>query len=527
MSSSSDRTKKLSSKVKYNELSSNIRYHGTVTPVKNDGSTYEMFGITKYKNKNQNQSAPTRNSINTFNSYSERMELKKGRFYTNTPINGIDNLKYDIKGGNLMQINYGSNTQLVATGNLDVSGDKLMSPHGNNLIPYPSNTVEYPGFITDPNNTIFKKVGVGNTENQQQNWVRNLSTTEFNDSYQWNKLNKSQDLHNFSLTGGVNLWTEFTITVTAVSGAYVMNGIHRKGHLTNQQNPTLYFDPYDTINFVIDASGTTSASIHKFRINTTNYKGDTNGYTVSNPPASSQGIADGTITWTPSRKGRYFYNCHQHGKMHGIIIIGDGSEKYPVVEQIIDDAIITDGLLPIIDAEDQDLSGNGNTASFTFTSSQAGYINIISDPSYTVNISEVIVGLNTIEFNNIDEGTYDISFTVTDITDSESLPYIIPSFTINRTPPVIDQTSFIDMSGTDINPSFKFESDEAGTINIIPTAHAVTPTSVIDGSNTITFVSLEGGTYDLSFSVTDLYGNITDTKIPEFTISEPTGGNNY
>ena len=68
MSSSSDRTKKLSSKVKYNELSSNIRYHGTVTPVKNDGSTYEMFGISKYQNANQ--SGPIRNSINTFNSYS-------------------------------------------------------------------------------------------------------------------------------------------------------------------------------------------------------------------------------------------------------------------------------------------------------------------------------------------------------------------------------------------------------------------------------------------------------------------------
>lgn len=314
MSSSSDRTKKISSKVKYNELSSNVRYHGTVTPVKNDGSTYEMFGITKYQNANE--SGPTRNSINTFNSYNERLELKKGRFYANKPINGIDSLKYDIKGGNLMQINYGSNTQLVATGNLDVSGDKLMSPHGNNLIPYPSNIVEYPGFITDPNNTIFKKVGVGNTENQQQNWVRNLSTTEFNDSYQWNKLNKSQDLHNFSLTGGVNLWTEFTITVTAVSGAYVMNGIHRKGHLTNEQNPTLYFDQYDTINFDVNAPG------HNFRINKTNYTGDNTSEEVSNPSANNQGTDNGTVSWTPNKIGRFFYNCHQHKPMYGELIIG-------------------------------------------------------------------------------------------------------------------------------------------------------------------------------------------------------------
>ena len=433
MSSSSDRTKKLSSKVKYNELSSNIRYHGTVTPVKNDGSTYEMFGITKYKNQNQN--GPTRNSINTFNSYSERMELKKGRFYTNTPITGIDNLKYDIKGGNLMQINYGSNTQLVATGNLDVSGDKLMSPHGNNLIPYPSNTVEYPGFITDPNNTIFKKVGVGNTENQQQNWVRNLSTTEFNDSNQWNKLNKSQDLHNFSLTGGVNLWTEFTINVTAVTGAYVMNGIHRKGHLTNQQNPILYFDPYDTINFVIDASGTTSASIHKFRINTTNYKGDTDVYIVSDydvydssgnilDTSYKKGIANGTITWTPSRKGRYFYNCHQHGKMHGIIIIGDGSEKYPVVEQIIDDV-----LGPVITADSQNLSGTNRTPRFTFTSNEVG--DITTNPSYTVTPSDA--GLSTtITFPELAYTEHNISLTVTDSNGNTSNTLTIPTFTISE-----------------------------------------------------------------------------------------------
>ena len=512
MSSSSDRTKKLSSKVKYNELSSNIRYHGTVTPVKNDGSTYEMFGITKYKN--QNQSGPTRNSINTFNSYSERMELKKGRFYTNTPINGIDNLKYDIKGGNLMQINYGSNSPLVATGNLELSGGRLMHSVGENLIPYPSNTVDYPGFITDPNNTIFKKVGVGNTENQQQNWVRNLSRTEFNDSNQWNKLNKSQDLHNFSLTGGVNLWTEFTINVTAVTGAYVMNGIHRKGHLTNQQNPTLYFDPYDTINFVIDASGTTSASIHKFRINTTNYKGNADSYTVSNPPASSQGIANGTITWTPSRKGRYFYNCHQHGKMHGIIIIGDGSIKYPVVEQIIKDESA-----PVISADNtQDLSGNNTSPSFIFTSNEAGTITI-TPSTYSVTPTSVIAGENTITFNPLSEDTHDISFIVTDSNGNVSLPHVIPTFTIDTTSPSITNTNYSNMSGTDITPEFTFTSNKAGTINIIPNTYSVTPTSVIADPNTITFDSLPGGSYDLSFGVTDLYGNITITNIPEFTIT--------
>ena len=376
MSSSSDRTKRLSSKTKYNELSTNIRFHNTVTPVKKDGSKYEMFGVTSYNN------SQVRNSINTFNSYAERLELKKGKQYTNTPINGINNLKYDMKAGNLMQIKYNNTIPLVATGKLDISGEKLMSPDGNNLIPYPSNTISYPGFIIDPNNEIFKKTGVGSTENQQQNWIRNLSTTEFNDSNQWNKLNKSQDLQNFTLTGGVNLWSEFNINVTAITGAYVMNGIHRKGNLINEQNPTLYFDPYDTINFIMDASGNDTTNIHKLRINTTNYRVDNDVNTVTNPPASNQGIAKGTITWTPNRKGRFFYNCHQHGKMYGIIIIGDGSEKYPDVEQITVDTVA-----PIISAQPQDLSGTDRTPSFTFTSNGR---NSTTSPMYTITPSVTV-----------------------------------------------------------------------------------------------------------------------------------------
>ena len=408
MSSSSDRTKRLSSKTKYNELSTNIRFHNTVTPVKKDGSKYEMFGVTRYNNNSQ-----VRNSINTFNSYAERLELKKGKQYTNTPINGINNLKYDMKAGNLMQIKYNNTIPLVATGKLDISGEKLMSPNGDNLIPYPSNTITYPGFIIDPNNEIFKKTGVGSTENQQQNWIRNLSTTEFNDSNQWNKLNKSQDLQNFTLTGGVNLWSEFNINVTVDPevSAYVMNGIHRKGNLINEQNPTLYFDPYDTINFIMDASGNDTTNIHKLRINITNYRVDDSDKTVTNPQASNQGIAKGTITWTPNRKGRFFYNCHRDGKMYGIIIIGDGSEKYPDVEQIIQDELASNVNETAITSSSQVnvIVSNGNKYVFNGENSyNPATIYTLTQGSYTfTNIPEAhpMAILN----NNISNITYNAS----------------------------------------------------------------------------------------------------------------------
>ena len=203
-----------------------------------------------------------------------------------------------------------------------------------------------------------------------------------------------------------------------------MNGIHRKGNLINEQNPTLYFDPYDTINFIMDASGNDTTNIHKLRINTTNYRVDNDVNTVTNPPASNQGIAKGTITWTPNRKGRFFYNCHQHGKMYGIIIIGDGSEKYPDVEQITVDTVA-----PIISAQPQDLSGTDRTPSFTFTSNEAG---TITSPMYTITPSDAQPNTNTITFSELAYTTYNITLTVTDNNNNISNTLTIPEFTISE-----------------------------------------------------------------------------------------------
>ena len=276
-------------------------------------NSYTNYGHTQYPNN--------KTKINTFKSYSERLDLKKGKFYSNTPICAIDNVKYEIEAGSLMKLDYGNNSVLIATGNLDISNGKIVAPDNTNLIPYPSNTVEYPGFIVDPNHSIFTN-NCGEQRSQYQTWVKNLTTTGFEDTNQWRKLNSVDSLHNFDLKGGINLWSEFNVIVTRDSdnGAYIMNGLDRHCFLVDRRNPTLYFNRQDIINFIVNIDD----SSHKFRINTEPYTGDFNDKLAPGVDPRD-GVYGGQImTWQPSVSGKYYYNCANHTTMQGEIIIEDG-----------------------------------------------------------------------------------------------------------------------------------------------------------------------------------------------------------
>ena len=66
-----------------------------------------------------------------------------------------------------------------------------------------------------------------------------------------------------------------------------------------------------TVNFIVDASG------HPFWIKKTKSTGKENA--VDNPPASNNGSSDGTVSWTPSASGTYYYICEHHESMSGTI----------------------------------------------------------------------------------------------------------------------------------------------------------------------------------------------------------------
>lgn len=295
MTSSSERTKKKASQAIYNELATNVRNNHNVAPVKKNGYTYNSLGITRYDSAstNKNQTA-----ISNYGSYTERMNLKLGKQFSNSAINGTESLKYDIRAGNLMQVKYNTgnySAPLLSTGDLDVADGKLMR---NDFIPY-GTTIDYPGFITDYSNNIFKTSGVGTSDNQQQHWIRNLTTLQNNGSQQWNKLNASQQMTGFSLTSPILLWTAFEINITEdpsdVSG-YIFNGIHRKGELKNIINPTLYYDVNDHINFKVNLS-----QEYDISINTSN---------ADKIPLANADInyGNGIIEWNPKKSGVFFYS---------------------------------------------------------------------------------------------------------------------------------------------------------------------------------------------------------------------------
>jgi plastocyanin len=73
-------------------------------------------------------------------------------------------------------------------------------------------------------------------------------------------------------------------------------------------NPTIRVRVGDTLTFNINAPG------HPLWINTHNSTGTS--YALG---ASGNGTDSGTITWTPSSAGTFYYNCQYHSSMNGVI----------------------------------------------------------------------------------------------------------------------------------------------------------------------------------------------------------------
>ena len=105
----------------------------------------------------------------------------------------------------------------------------------------------------------------------------------------------------------------FSLDVSATSNTdYALSGTDRNGNISGN-DPNLTFNVWDTINFVVNASG------HPFYLKTV--AGTGIGFNISTDDVSNNGAALGTITWTPTAIGTYYYQCRFHGGMVGTITI--------------------------------------------------------------------------------------------------------------------------------------------------------------------------------------------------------------
>ena len=103
----------------------------------------------------------------------------------------------------------------------------------------------------------------------------------------------------------------YTINVTASSASdYTLSGADRNGNVTGN-DPSVTIKVGDTVDFAVDASG------HPFYLKTVQGTG-TNDLISG---VTNNGATDGTVSWTPSATGTYYYQCSLHNGMNGTITV--------------------------------------------------------------------------------------------------------------------------------------------------------------------------------------------------------------
>jgi len=161
---------------------------------------------------------------------------------------------------------------------------------------------------------------------------------------------------------------------------------------------------------------------------------------------------------------------------------------------------------------------NDNTPNYTFSSTESGSISFEGPCSSSTTSADS--GDNTITFSSLSDGTYsDCAITVSDKAANESNLLTLTTFEVDSTASTLLETNAIASSTNDSTPDYTFVSSEAGTITYSGSCSSST-TTVIAGTNTITFGSLSDGTYsDCKITITDSIGNSVTMNISSFTVS--------
>ena len=105
--------------------------------------------------------------------------------------------------------------------------------------------------------------------------------------------------------------TVFSIDVTATSSAdYTLSGTDRNGNVSGN-DPRVTIKVGDTVNFAVNATG------HPFYLKTV--RGTNTVNTISG--VTNNGTTNGTVSWTPTQAGTYYYIISLHGGMVGTITV--------------------------------------------------------------------------------------------------------------------------------------------------------------------------------------------------------------
>ena len=113
--------------------------------------------------------------------------------------------------------------------------------------------------------------------------------------------------------------TTYSISVTAPNSSwYTLSGNDRGGSVSGN-NQSVDIKVGDTIEFNV------SVGIHAFWIKSSAITGTSNGASG----VTNNGATSGTVSWTPTTVGTYYYICQLHGGMVGQINVTSASNRKP------------------------------------------------------------------------------------------------------------------------------------------------------------------------------------------------------
>jgi len=163
-------------------------------------------------------------------------------------------------------------------------------------------------------------------------------------------------------------------------------------------------------------------------------------------------------------------------------------------------------------------TGRDTTPDYIFNTSEAG--SIAYGGSCMSEITEAVVGNNTVTFNSLGDGTYsDCTITVTDAAGNASKPLVVTEFSIDTIAPIILEINAIHTPSNNTTPYYSFTTSEVGSIAYGGRCLSTT-TNAKKGYNTVKFNTLEEGSYsDCTITVTDVAGNrSTPIAVTAFSI---------
>jgi surface protein len=149
-----------------------------------------------------------------------------------------------------------------------------------------------------------------------------MYTNAFNQNLSgWCVTNISSEPSNFSTSSALTdankpIWgtcpgNSYTIAVTASSNTnYTLSGKDRNGDVSGN-DPGLTFKVGDEVTFSVNAAG------HPFYLKTV--AGTGTGNQISG--VTNNGTTSGSVVWTPTAAGTYYYQCGPHAEMVGTITI--------------------------------------------------------------------------------------------------------------------------------------------------------------------------------------------------------------